>query len=120
MIFECPSGHICFSKDELTICGMRRCNKQIDMLSPDDIKWFYKINKNGLCIARTDLHMIIEDHNMLKEVKTQIQKIFTNFEFIIYADANELYPHCHNACIDCCCYKLQQKINKQHFKKCCS
>jgi len=78
MIFECPSGHICFSKDELTICGMRGCNKQIDMLSPDDIKWFYKINKNGLCITRTDLHMIIEDPNMPNDVKKQVQKIFTN------------------------------------------
>jgi len=78
MIFECPSGHICFSKDELTICGMRGCNKQIDMLSPDDIKWFYKINKNGLCITRTDLHMIIEDPSMPNDVKKQIQKVFTN------------------------------------------
>jgi hypothetical protein len=40
MIFECPSGHICFSKDELIICGMRGCDKKSYMLSPDDIKWF--------------------------------------------------------------------------------
>ena len=80
MIFECPSGHICFSKDELTICGMRGCNKQIDMLSPDDIKWFYKINKNGLCITRTDLHMIIEDPNMPKDVKkTNTKNIYQYF-----------------------------------------
>ena len=78
MIFECPSGHICFSKDELTICGMRGCDKKTYMLSPDDIKWFYKINKKGLCITRTDLHKIIEDPNMPKDVKKQIQKIFTN------------------------------------------
>jgi hypothetical protein len=41
-----------------------------------DIKWFYKINKNGLCINETDLHMIIDDHNMPKDVKKQIEKIF--------------------------------------------
>jgi hypothetical protein len=78
MIFECPSGHICFSKDELAICGMRGCDKKTHMLSSDDIKWFYKINKKGLCITRTDLHLIIEDPNMPKDVKKQIQKIFTN------------------------------------------
>jgi hypothetical protein len=78
MIFECPSGHICFSKDDLTTCGMRGCNKQTDILSCDDIKWFYKINKSGLCITRTDLHMIIQDPNMPKDVKKQMQKIFTN------------------------------------------
>lgn len=78
MIYECPSKHISFSKDDLTNCGMRGCNKQTVILSTSDIKWFYKINKNGLCINRTDLHMIIEDPNMPKDVKKQIQKIFTN------------------------------------------
>ena len=50
MIYECPQGHICFSKDSLDICGMKGCGKTTLVLSPIDIKWFYKINKTGLCI----------------------------------------------------------------------
>jgi ABC-type molybdenum transport system ATPase subunit/photorepair protein PhrA len=50
MIYECPQGHICFSKDSLYICGMKGCGKTTLVLSPIDIKWFYKINKTGLCI----------------------------------------------------------------------
>ncbi len=76
MIYECPAGHICFSKDGLTMCGMKGCGKQTDIISPMDIKWFYKINKNGLCINRVDLHMIIDDPNMSKDAKKQIKKIF--------------------------------------------
>ncbi len=76
MIYECPARHICFSKDDLTICGMKGCNKQTDQISNIDIKWFYKIHKNGLCINRLDLHMIIDDPNMSKDAKKQIEKIF--------------------------------------------
>lgn len=76
MIYECSAGHICFSKDDLTMCGMKGCGKQTDIISPVDIKWFYKINKNGLCINRVDLHMIIDDPNMSKDAKKQIEKIF--------------------------------------------
>ena len=76
MIYECPSGHICFSKDKLNNCVMRGCIKQTVVLSPTDIKWFYKINKDGLCINRHNLHMIIDDPNMPKDVKKQIEKIF--------------------------------------------
>jgi hypothetical protein len=76
MIYECPAGHICFSKDDITNCGMKGCHKQIDILSPIDIKWFYKINKNGLCINRADFHMITEDPNMSKDTKKEIIKIF--------------------------------------------
>ena len=47
MIYECPQGHICFSKDSLYICGMKGCGKTTLVLSPIDIKWFYKINKTG-------------------------------------------------------------------------
>jgi hypothetical protein len=25
MIYECPQGHICFSKDNLDVCGMKGC-----------------------------------------------------------------------------------------------
>jgi len=76
MIYECPSGHICFSKDDLTICAMKGCIKQTVVISPIDIDWFYKINKDGLCIDKRDLHMVIDDPNMPKNVKKQIQKIF--------------------------------------------
>jgi len=76
MIYECPNKHVCFSKDELSNCGMRDCNKQTVKLSLENIKWFYKINKNGLCINRDDLHMILEDPNMPTDVKTKIQSIF--------------------------------------------
>jgi hypothetical protein len=77
MIYECPSSHICFSKDDLTTCAMKGCIKQTVVISPIEINWFYKINKDGLCINRDDLHMIIDDPNMPKDVKKQIQKVFS-------------------------------------------
>ena len=61
MIYECQGGHISFSKDELNSCGMRGCNKSTVIISPIDIKWFYKISEKGLSIDRKDLHKIIED-----------------------------------------------------------
>ena len=76
MIFECPSKHICFSKDELVSCGMSGCRKLTVNVSLEDIHWFYKINKNGLCINRDDLHLIIEDPKMPADVKKKIRKIF--------------------------------------------
>ena len=76
MIYECPSGHICFSKDDLNNCAMKGCIKQTDIISPIDIKWFYKIDKNGLCIERADLYMILNDPNMPKDVKKQIETLF--------------------------------------------
>ncbi|MGN6709441.1 MAG: hypothetical protein ACTHKF_08855 [Candidatus Nitrosocosmicus sp.] len=76
MIYECQMGHICFSKDDLTTCAMKGCIKQTVVISPINIDWFYKINKDGLCINRDDLHMIIDDPNMPKDVKKQIQNIF--------------------------------------------
>ncbi|MGE3859878.1 MAG: hypothetical protein AB7F53_07800 [Nitrososphaeraceae archaeon] len=78
MIYECSGNHICFSKDELSICGMKGCNKVSVVISPIDINWFYKINKTGLCINKIDLDKIIKDPNMPKEVKKQIEKIFFN------------------------------------------
>lgn len=77
MIFECPSGHICFSKNDINKCGMSGCNKQTVIISPIDIKWFYKINKCGLCINRIDLHLIIKDTKIPNKVKREIQKIFS-------------------------------------------
>lgn len=78
MIYECPKGHICFSKDNLVICGRKECNKTTKLMSPVDIDWFYKINKSGLCIDKNDIHMIIEDKNMPQDVKKQIEKVFSN------------------------------------------
>jgi hypothetical protein len=54
---------LCFSKDSLDICGMKGCGKTTLVISPIDIKWFYKINKTGLCINRSELHKIIEEAN---------------------------------------------------------
>ena len=45
MIYECQGGHISFSKDYLNACGMRECNKHTVIISPIDIKWFYKISE---------------------------------------------------------------------------
>jgi hypothetical protein len=78
MIYGCQDEHICFSNDDLKFCGMKDCNKNLVVISPEDIDWFYKINKTGLCIKRNDLHKIMEDHNMPKKVKQKIGKIFFN------------------------------------------
>ena len=76
MIYECQGGHISFSKDDLNACGMRGCNKSTVIIIPTDIKWFYKISEKGLSIDRKDLHKIIEDPNMPRDVKKEITKIF--------------------------------------------
>jgi hypothetical protein len=78
MIYECPGGHICFSKGDLNRCAMTGCNRPSVVISPIDIKWFYKIKETGLCISRKDLHKIIEDPNMPIDVKKDISKIFSD------------------------------------------
>ena len=79
MIYECQQGHIYFSnRDDLNTCAMAGCTKSTVVISPIDIKWFYKISSLGLCIDRKDLHQIIEDPNMPKDVKKQIASIFSN------------------------------------------
>jgi hypothetical protein len=78
MIYECSENHICFSKEDISICAMRGRNKRTIMTNPINIDWFYKINKMGLCINKNDLHKIIEDPNMPKQEKKQIGKIFFN------------------------------------------
>jgi hypothetical protein len=50
-MIECPEGHICFSKDNLDVCGMKGCGKSTLTISPID-------------------------PNMPKDVKKQIQKVF--------------------------------------------
>ena len=57
--------------------GLWKANR---IISPIDIKWFYKINESGICINRKDLHMIVEDQNIPKDVKKTILKIFPNLE----------------------------------------
>jgi hypothetical protein len=78
MIYECQEGHICFSKDDLNTCGMKGCNKSTVIISPIDIKWFYKISETGLCINRNDLHMITEDSNIPAEVKKELTMVFSH------------------------------------------
>ena len=75
MIYECPSDHICFSKDDIDTCAMKGCIMQTIVISPIDIKWFYKINKDGGCIDKKDLHMIIDDPNMPKDAKNNTKNI---------------------------------------------
>ena len=58
------------------ISVVKGCGKTTLVISPIDIKWFYKINKTGLCINRSELHKIIEDPNMPNNVKRQIQEVF--------------------------------------------
>jgi hypothetical protein len=67
MISECSSGHICFGKEDLSSCPMKDCGRTTVIISPIDIKWFYKIK---------DLYMIIEDQNIPKDVKKIIVKVF--------------------------------------------
>lgn len=73
MIYECQQGHICFSSNEdLNASAMTGYTKSTVVISPIDVEWFYKINKLGLCINKKNLHKIIEDPNMPKDVKRQI------------------------------------------------
>jgi hypothetical protein len=60
------------------MCAMKECGKPTVIISLLDIKWFYKINDSGLCINRKDLHMLIKDTNMPKEVKKTILRIFSH------------------------------------------
>ena len=80
MIFECSIGHICFGKEDLSSCPMRDCGRPTIIISPIDIKWFYKINDSGLCVNRKDLHRIIEDQNMPNDVKKIIVRVFPHLE----------------------------------------
>jgi len=54
---------------------MSGCGKATMIISPIDIKWFYKIQEKGLCIQRKDLYKIIEDPTMPKDVK-KANKVF--------------------------------------------
>ena len=50
LIYECLQGHICFSKDSLDTCGMKGCGRITVVISPIDIKWFYKISKQDFVL----------------------------------------------------------------------
>jgi hypothetical protein len=45
----------------LNTCAMTGCIKATVVISPIDIKWFYKISKLGLCIDRKDLHKMLKN-----------------------------------------------------------
>jgi hypothetical protein len=60
MIYECQGGHISFSKDDLNACGMKGCNKLTVIISPIDIKWFYKISETGLSIDLKPSSILVE------------------------------------------------------------
>jgi hypothetical protein len=80
MISECSNGHICFGKVDFSSCAMKDCGRPIVIISPIDIKLFYKINESGLCVNRKDLRMILEDRNMPKDVKKTIVRTFSHMK----------------------------------------
>jgi hypothetical protein len=55
---------------------MKGCGNPIVSISNRDIEWFYKISPGGLAMNEKDLHMMMEDKNMPKEVKKAIVEIF--------------------------------------------
>ena len=63
---------------------MRGCNKLTFIISPIDIKWFYKISQTGLCINRNDLHKIIGDSDIPRDVKKEIKGFFASL-VILYS-----------------------------------
>lgn len=75
MIYRCADGHISFAT-ELRYCGMKGCSKPIETVSDKDIEWLYKINPNGLTMNERDLHRLLEDKSMPKEVKEIVREAF--------------------------------------------
>ena len=55
---------------------MKGCKKPVDIISETDIEWFYKISPEGLAINEADLHKILEDKNMPKDVKGMVREAF--------------------------------------------
>jgi hypothetical protein len=55
---------------------MKGCELPVDAVSDADIEWFYRISPDGLAINEKDLHMILEDRNMPKEVKEAVKAAF--------------------------------------------
>ena len=55
---------------------MKGCGKPIETVSDKDIEWFYKISPSGLAMDEKDLHKILDDRNMPKEVKEAVKEVF--------------------------------------------
>lgn len=55
---------------------MKGCSKPVKIISDKDIEWFYKISPGGLAMQQQDLHMILEDKNMPKDVKEAVKDVF--------------------------------------------
>lgn len=55
---------------------MKGCGKPIETISDKDIEWLYKISPNGLAISEKDLHKMLDDKNMPKEVKEAVKEAF--------------------------------------------
>lgn len=55
---------------------MSGCEKSVDIVSEIDIEWFYRISAEGLSMNEADMHKILEDRNMPKEVKEMVKKTF--------------------------------------------
>lgn len=59
---------------------MRGCEKNVDIISQIDIEWFYRISPDGLAISESDMHKILEDRNMPREVKEAVRAVFPNLK----------------------------------------
>jgi hypothetical protein len=55
---------------------MKGCGNPVETVSDADIEWFYKISPEGLAMNEADLHMILKDDNMPKDVKKTVRKVF--------------------------------------------
>jgi hypothetical protein len=55
---------------------MKGCASSIAAVSDLDIEWFYKISPEGLAMNEVDLHMILKDDNMPKDVKKLVRQTF--------------------------------------------
>ncbi|MGI0006038.1 MAG: hypothetical protein ACREAO_03980 [Nitrososphaera sp.] len=55
---------------------MKGCANPIEAVSDLDIEWFYKISPEGLAMNEADLHMILKDGNMPKDVKKLVRQAF--------------------------------------------
>lgn len=79
MIYRCASGHISFAR-ELIRCGMKGCDKPVDVIRETDVEWFYRINPEGLAINESDLDKILADRNMPKDVKNIVKETFPHID----------------------------------------
>jgi hypothetical protein len=79
LIYRCASGHISFAK-KLFHCGMKGCDKPVDVISETDVEWFYKISSEGLAINETDLGKILADRNMPEDVKNIVRDTFPHLK----------------------------------------